>query len=123
MPLPFSVTVRSGRPVQEQVVFAVTRAIVRGQLRAGDDFPSVRLLSQELGINPNTAQKIVSALVEQGLLETRPGIGTSVADWRPRATPAKRASISARIERLVVQAKEAGLDLPALLDAIRREWK
>ena len=41
-------------PIAEQVVFAVKKAVATGQLRAGGAFPSVRQLSQELRINPNT---------------------------------------------------------------------
>ena len=64
--LPFSIALRPGEPVVDQVVYAVTRAVVSGQLRAGDRFPSVRALSQELKVNPNTAQRIVALLVEAG---------------------------------------------------------
>ena len=46
--LPFSVSIRTGRPLHDQIVFAVSKAIVIGQLRPGDRFPSVRTLSQEL---------------------------------------------------------------------------
>ena len=76
--LPFSISLKPGVPLYQQVIYAVTRAVVTGQLRAGDPFPSVRALSQELKINPNTAHKIVASLVEDGLLEVRAGIGTVV---------------------------------------------
>jgi GntR family transcriptional regulator len=105
------------------VVFAVTKAVVTGQLAAGDSFPSVRALSQELAINPNTAQKIVATLIERGLLEPRPGIGTVVAAWRPSASPARRAALALQVERLVVEAKQLALPLSDVLDAIRRAWK
>ena len=82
--LPFTIALRSGEPIFDQVVYAVTRASVTGQLRAGDSFPSVRTLSLALKINPNTAHKIVAALVEDGLLEVRPGIGTVVTDGPQR---------------------------------------
>ena len=123
MALPFSVDVRPGRPLHDQVVFAVTKAVVTGQLAAGDAFPSVRTLSQELGINPNTAQKIVTTLIERGLLESRPGIGTVVAAWRPAATPARRALLASQLDRLIVEARQLGMGLNDLLDAIRRAWK
>jgi GntR family transcriptional regulator len=123
MALPFSVVVRPGRPLHDQVVFAVTKAVVTGQLACGDAFPSVRALSQELAINPNTAQKIVATLIERGLLEPRPGIGTVVADWRPTANPARRAALDSQIERLVIEAKQLALPLSDVLDAIRRAWK
>jgi len=123
MALPFSVVVRSGRPLHDQVVFAVTKAIITSQLEPGDAFPSVRALSQELGINPNTAQKIVATLIERGLLESRPGIGTIVAAWQPTANPARRAALASQIDRLVVEAKQLAVPLSDVLDAIRRAWK
>jgi GntR family transcriptional regulator len=124
--LPFSVTWRSGRPLHDQVVFAVTKAVVTRQLKPGDRFPSVRTLSQELKINPNTAQKIVSTLVERGLLEVQPGIGTIVSQSamsRPADSSLRRAVLRDDIERLVVEARRLGLDVQDLVDLIRREWK
>jgi GntR family transcriptional regulator len=121
--LPFSITLHPDRPLHDQVVFAVTRAVVRGQLQAGDRFPSVRILSQELKINPNTAQRVVATLVERGLLEVQPGIGTLVAAWRPAASSARRAVLHDQIERLVVEARRLGLNVGDVLELIRREWK
>ncbi len=123
MGLPFSVDVRPGRPLHDQVVFAVTKAIVTGQLAAGDAFPSVRALSQELRINPNTAQKIVATLIERGLLEPRPGIGTVVAAWQPAKNPAKRAVVASQVDRLIVEARQLGMTLNDVLEVIRRGWK
>jgi len=121
--LPFSITLRAGRALHDQVVFAVTKAVITGQLQPGDRFPSVRTLSQELKINPNTAQKVLSTLVERGLLEARPGIGTTVAAWRPATGAGRRAALADQIERLVVDAKRLGLDVSDVVDAVRREWK
>jgi GntR family transcriptional regulator len=121
--LPFSVTIRAGRSLHDQVVFAVTKAIITGQLQAGDRFPSVRSLSQELGINPNTAQKILATLAERRLLEARPGVGTTVASWRPASGPGRRAVLADHVDRLVVEAKRLGIDLGDVLDAVRKEWK
>jgi GntR family transcriptional regulator len=121
--LPFSVSIRTGRSLHDQIVFAVTKAVIIGQLRPGDRFPSVRTLSQELEINPNTAQRVVTTLVQRGLLETEPGIGTTVAAWRPASMPGRRAAIAEQVERLVVDAKHLGMDVTEITDAIRREWK
>jgi len=121
--LPFSVTIRPGRSLHDQLVFAVTKAIVTGQLQAGEPFPSVRTLSQELQINPNTAQKALTTLVERQLLEARPGIGTTVAAWRPPAGARRRAVLTEQLDRLVVEAKHLGLDLTDAVDALRKAWK
>jgi GntR family transcriptional regulator len=120
--LPFSVVLQPGHPVQEQVVYAVTRAVISGQLRAGDPFPSVRALSQELRINPNTAHRIVAALVDEGLLEVRPGIGTVVREL-PAGSPAERRDVLGdAVERLVVAARRVGLSQKDVIAALRRHW-
>jgi GntR family transcriptional regulator len=120
--LPFTVSLRAGEPVYEQVVYAVRRAIVTGQLRAGDPFPSVRDLSQALKINPNTAHRIVALLVEQRLLAVKPGIGTFVGDAVRADTQAHQDVIERQTERLVVAARSSGVGLAQLVAAIRRHW-
>lgn len=120
--LPFSISLKPGVPIYEQVVYAVTRAAVTGQLRAGDPFPSVRALSQELKINPNTAHKIVAALVEDGLLAVRPGIGTVVGEGRQATAAGRRLVLDQDAERLVVDSRRAGLSLTDVVAAIRRHW-
>lgn len=120
--LPFSISLRTGLPVHDQVIYAVTRAVVTGQLRAGDAFPSVRALSQALGINPNTAHRIVAALVDDGLLDVRPGIGTVVVALAPGSAAARRAVLGDDVERLVVAARRAGISLQDTVAALRRQW-
>ena len=120
--LPFTVALRAGEPIAEQVIFAVTRAVVTGQLRAGDPFPSVRALSQELRINPNTAHRIVAALTEDGLLAVRPGIGTVVNDGVRGADDQRRAMLDDEVERLVVEGRRAGLTLQDVISLVRRHW-
>ena len=119
---PFSISLRSGVPIYEQVVYAVTRAIVTGELRPGDAFPSVRALSQDLKINPNTSHKIVAALIERGLLEVRPGIGTVVSSSRNASASDQRTVLDEDAERLVVEARRAGLSLQDVLASIRSHW-
>ena len=120
--LPFAISLRTGLPIHEQVIYAVTRAVVSGQLRTGDAFPSVRSLSQELTINPNTAHRIVAALIEDGLLAVRPGIGTVVADVRPVASRTRRLALNDEAERLAVAARRAGLSVQDVQKAVGRHW-
>jgi GntR family transcriptional regulator len=121
--LPFTVQFRPGVPAYEQVLHAVRRAIAAGQLRTGDGFPSVRTLSQELRINPNTAHKIVTALVNEGLLEVRPGLGTVVAAAPAASKTQRRQLLTEDVERLVVDARMLSLDLADVIAAIESYWK
>jgi GntR family transcriptional regulator len=120
--LPFSVFPRAGAPIHGQVVYAVRRAVVTGQLRPGDPFPSVRTLSLALKINPNTAHKIVATLTEEGLLVVRPGIGTIVGESRSGGSAARRAVMEHGSERLVIEARRAGVSLRELMGSIKRHW-
>ncbi len=84
----------------------------------------MRTLSKELKINPNTAHKVVGSLINEGLLESRPGIGTVVAE-RPRLHPARNACSSwvTKWESLVVEAKRLGIDLDAMLASFTAHWQ
>ncbi len=121
--IPFRVTFRAGISLFEQVVYAAKKAMVSGQLRPGDSFPSVRALSKELKINPNTAHKVVAYLVNEGLLETRPGIGTVVAVLPDSSRKDRTALLGHEIEELVVEAKRLGIGLAEIQDALSAHWK
>ncbi len=120
--LPFIVHFKSGAPVYEQVLLAVKRAVTAGRLVPGDKFPSVRILSQELRINPNTAHKVISALVEAGLLRVQPGIGTIVSQTRAVTAEQRQQLLEQEVGRLVVEARMISLGLDELLTAVRRAW-
>jgi GntR family transcriptional regulator len=120
--IPFRVQFQPGLSLHEQVVYAATRAIVSGQMRAGDPFPSVRALSRALKINPNTAHKVIATLLADRLLEVHPGIGTVVA-VPPASTAADRGRLlKHELEQLVVEARRIGLDLDDLTRALADHW-
>lgn len=121
--LPFTVELRAGLPLAEQVIFAVKKAVVVGQLRAGDKFPSVRQISQELRINPNTAHKIVAALVADRVLVTTPAVGTIVAEPTRGRREEKAELLGEDLERLVVEARKLGLSLSDVQAALESQWK
>jgi GntR family transcriptional regulator len=121
--IPFHVELRPGGPIYEQIVYAATKAVISGQLRPGDSFPSVRSLSKELKINPNTAHKVINRLVTAGLLEIRPGSGTVVAN-RPQATKAEKTRLlEEQFEALIVESKRLGVELQDMQEALEKHWK
>ncbi len=121
--IPFRLDFQPGASLYEQVVYAAKKAVIAGQLRPGDPFPSVRALSKALKINPNTAHRVVTELIADGLLEVRAGTGTVVAA-RPASTAAERSALlDKELEQLVVEAKKLGLDLDKVTAALGRHWK
>jgi GntR family transcriptional regulator len=121
--IPFRVPFEPGTALYEQVVYAAKKATVSGQLRAGDPFPSVRELSKALKINPNTAHKVITRLVSEGVLEVHSGIGTLVAK-QPSSTAADRSNLLRKeLEQLIVEAKRLGLTFDEVTSAVAQHWK
>lgn len=121
--LPFSIELRPGFPVAEQILFAVKKAVVTGQMRPGDRFPSVRVLSQELRVNPNTAHKVIAALVGEGVLVTTPAVGSIVAEREPGGRRERAELLGAELERVVVEAKKLGLTLDEVQTGLAANWR
>jgi GntR family transcriptional regulator len=121
--LPFSIDLKLGFPVTDQILFAVKKAVVAGQLRPGDKFPSIRVLSQELKINPNTAQKVMAALVTEGVLITTPAVGSIVAEPRAGGRRERDELLGTEVERLVVEARKLGLEQGDVQAAVTEHWE
>jgi GntR family transcriptional regulator len=120
--IPFQIELKAGIPIYEQVIYAVKKAIAFGQLVPGDRLPSVRNLSQELKINPNTVQKAMARLIQEKIVEVRPGIGCAVAAASPATAEQRAAILDKKIEELVVDAKRLGLNESELTQAVRKQW-
>jgi DNA-binding transcriptional regulator YhcF (GntR family) len=120
--LPFPLQIQPGLPISEQLVYAVKKAVISGLLNPGSRFPSVRAVSQELRIHPNTAHKAIGVLIDEGLLQVHPGIGTVVG--QPPSAPSARElkQFAGQVERLVVEAKNRRLRLDELQAMVERQW-
>jgi GntR family transcriptional regulator len=96
----FKINPSNGTPVYEQVVNQVVAAIANGDLRAGEMIPSVRQLSLQLAINPNTVSRAYRQLQESGFVTAIRGSGLKVQDG------AKKKCLSERNKTLKRQLKE-----------------
>lgn len=79
MPTRFVIAANDVVPIYRQILDQVRRQIAGGQLRTGDELPSVRAVAQEHAVNPMTVSKAYSMLETEGLLERRRGMGMVVA--------------------------------------------
>jgi len=120
--IPFQVLLQAGSPIHEQVAFAARKAMISGQLRPGDPFPSVRALSKALKIHPNTAHKVIAQLTAEGLLDARPGIGTVVLRPPPSKRGERSRLLGQEVEQLTVEAMRLGLTIDELHAALDEHW-
>ena len=122
----FSIATGSSEPIYRQLIEQVRRFVAGGQLRAGDELPSVRELSQALALNPMTVSKAFSQLEAQGVLERRRGLAMVVAQQHARAQPAAERAELLRptLERAAAEASQLELSAAqalALFKTILRE--
>ena len=67
-------------PIYLQIVELVKKNIATGDLVPGDKLPSVREMSKDLGVNPNTLQRSYGELERLGITYTRRGMGSFISE-------------------------------------------
>ena len=117
--LPFSLQIRDGEPVSDQVVRGAQRALLTGELAEGDLFPSVRQLAQGLRISPTTAHKVIQQLKEGGLLVSRPGVGMVVRSADGPSLESRRKLLETSCLRLLAEARDLGLETEEVVRALQ----
>jgi GntR family transcriptional regulator len=111
------------RPIYGQIADRVKFAVAGGALRPGDLVPSVRELSRQLVVNPNTVARAYRDLQTEGLLETVRGMGLQVAEGAvDRCRAARREMVRLRLRRAIDEARQSKME-PAEVEALfREEW-
>ncbi len=109
-------------PIFEQVVFASISAMLRGEYKTGQPFPSIRSIASDLKIHPNTAHKVIQFLLEERWLEVRPGVGTVVASRpKPRGEDARRL-IRDDVHKVIAKARSIEVGLQDVKDELTQQW-
>jgi len=67
-------------PINDQIKEQIKGLIHAGQIKTGDQLPTIRELSVELSVNFNTVALAYRDLVNEGVIVTERGKGTFVAD-------------------------------------------
>src|SRR5690606_73786 len=115
----FTLNPQSGTPIYRQLADQVRRLVAGGQLRAGDELPSVRELAVAHAVNPMTISKAYSLLEAEGVLVRQRGKPMEVAPATKRKQKPEE-WLDAPMEQLVSAAQQLGINNDELLDALRR---
>ena len=105
------------RPIYEQVAEKFKMLILKGAMQADEQMPSVRSLSMELSINPNTIQKAYAQLERDGFIYTVKGRGNFIAGTE-KLLEEKRKSCLDEILKLVKEALEYGVTREEIISVI-----
>jgi GntR family transcriptional regulator len=119
----FNLNPQSGTPIYRQLIEQVRRLIAGGQLKAGDELPSVRELAIEHAINPMTISKAYSMLEVEGLLVRQRGKPMQVAAKKPRLNDEQErlAHINPELEQLIMAARQLEISDRQLLALLKQK--
>jgi len=111
------------RPIYGQIADRVKFAVAGGVLRAGELVPSVRELSRQLVVNPNTVARAYRELQTEGLLEPVRGTGLQVAEGaQDRCRAARREFVRERLRSAIEEARKSAMDPGEIEVILREEW-
>ncbi len=115
----FTLDLHSGVPVYRQLIDQVRSGVALGTLNAGDQLPTVRQLSVDLAINPNTVMRAYRELELGGMLETHQGTGTFIAKKKVERKEAERERQLTRLaSEAAARAGAAGFTVEELLERL-----
>ena len=106
----FSLDFRSGVPVYVQLVEQVQAHLARGNLKPGDQLPTVRQMASELRINFNTVARAYRMLDEVGLISTQQGQANYILETleEENARSLKRSTLQIQVQRFLGQLARQG---------------
>jgi GntR family transcriptional regulator len=121
VPVTISLDLKSGVPIYRQIIDQVKSAIATGALGPGDRLPTVRQLSVDLSVNPNTVSRAYNELELTGLVETHMGSGTFIGDKRvERDEIEHRRMLDQICQELLARASSHGFTLDDVLENLRQ---
>ena len=121
MTIRFQLDIKSGVPFYRQIIDQVKSAIASGRLEPGQRLPTVRQLSVDLSINPNTVSRAYTELELTGLVETQMGSGTFVGHQTVDQDEVERRRMLDQIcQELLSRANSYGLTLEDILENLEQ---
>jgi GntR family transcriptional regulator len=121
--VPFAITLdlKSGVPIYRQIIDHVKSGIATGALGAGDRLPTVRQLSVDLSVNPNTVIRAYNELELTGLVETHMGSGTFIGDKRVERDEVEHRRILDQLcQEFLSRASAHGFTLDDILENLKQ---
>ncbi len=114
-------TSSDGVPIYLQIVNQVKYLVTSGRLVEGEELPPIRVLAEQLLINPNTVARAYRELELAGLVEKRRTAGTFVSGTGSRLARRERLRIVAeRIDALLAEARQMDIPIDEIVNLIQQ---
>lgn len=114
----FMIDVMSRKPIYEQLITQMESFILSEILKSGEQVPSVRSLSVQLSVNPNTIQKAYSELDTRGIIHSVPGKGCYVSDGAKEKLVEQTKSKLPEFREMIEKLKMGGITQEEILKEV-----
>ncbi|MES5394559.1 GntR family transcriptional regulator [Bacillus amyloliquefaciens] len=111
---------QSSKPIYLQIADRVYYRLIRSELSPGDKLPSVREMALQMKVNPNTIQRTYSEMERLGIVETKRGQGTFIAERPDLKAELKDRLTKDVFKRFIQEMAELGLSAQEMLDGIKQ---
>ena len=115
----FSIDERSGVPIWVQLRNRLVYLIQTGRYQPGDQLPTVHEMAVNLNINYNTVNKVYRSMETTGLIMSKRGRGTFVAEAVAASEDSVESTIDALMEDFVRQCEELGMTRPEIAERLQ----
>jgi GntR family transcriptional regulator len=114
------VSAQDGVPIYQQIVNQVKYLVASGRLEAGDEIPPIRVLAEQLVVNPNTVARAYLELEHAGMVTKRHGSGTYISEQSsPLPRREKLKILTRRVDSLLAEAGHLDVELDAIVELLR----
>ena len=114
------ISTSDGLPIYLQIAAQIKHLAASGRLATGDEIPPIRVLAQQLLINPNTVARAYLELEREGIVVKRHGSGTYISDnGSPLARKERLKIIVDRIDALLLESRHLRVEPDELLKLLK----
>jgi len=115
------ISTTDGVPIYLQIVNQIKYLVGSGRLTAGEELPPIRVLAEQLVINPNTVARAYRELEVAGIVEKRKTAGTYITDQgSPLARRERVKILTERIDALIAEAAQMNVSLDDVLRLVQQ---
>src|SRR5205807_151336 len=120
MSMQLHISPKDGVPIYRQIVNQVKYLVGSGRLDPGEELPPIRVLAEQLTVNPNTVARAYLELERAGIVTKRHGSGTYVSEMRSSLPQREKTKILARrVDVLLTEARHLDVELSEIIKLIR----
>ena len=112
---------QDGVAIYLQIVNQIKYLVASGRLNAGEELPAIRVLAEQLLVNPNTVARAYRELETAGIVETRRTAGTYVSDQgSPLARRERVKILTHRVDSLLAEAQHMDIGLDDVIKLVQQ---